>query len=118
MGQPASLTDEARNAALAGDRRFTPGPWRVDPKAATRVVRGEDDTVAATGCQSDLMDDWRANARLTAAAPELLDALIALVKFAQPFGAFRDDIGQAVETYCKDIIAKAVGDRTDVAQGD
>ena len=54
---------------------FTPGPWRVDPKARTRVVRGENDTVTSTACQSDLMDDWHANARLIAAAPDMLSVL-------------------------------------------
>jgi len=54
--------------------QHTPGPYRVDPRAATRVVAGEDDTVATTGCQADLRDHWEANANLFAAAPDMLAA--------------------------------------------
>lgn len=53
----------------------TQGPWRVDRRAHTRVVAGIDDTIATTGCQSDLSDQWEANARLIAAAPEMLALL-------------------------------------------
>ena len=45
--------------------------------------------------------------RLIAAAPDLLAALQALIKFAKPFGVFRDDMGQGVENYCNEVIAKA-----------
>lgn len=55
--------------------KHTPGPWRIDPRAACRVVAGENDTVASAGCQSNLADQYEANARLIAAAPDMLEAI-------------------------------------------
>lgn len=57
----------------------TPGPWRLDNRAGGRVVAGIDDTVANTRCQSDLQHQHEANARLIAAAPEILAALEQLI---------------------------------------
>jgi len=82
----------------------TPGPWRVDPKAAFRVVAGVDDTVANTGCQSDLRDCWEHNATLIAAAPDMLEALRAHAEWHRkdsegpqyPAGVTRDDGGEAI----------------------
>lgn len=66
--------DEFR-AAYMTQPGFTPGPWRVDPKRSLRVVAGEDDTVASTGCQESIHHQWAGNTKLIAAAPELLSAL-------------------------------------------
>ena len=57
---------------------WTKGPWRVDPKRSLRVVAGADDTIASTGNQASLRDEWEANARLIAAAPALVEALAEL----------------------------------------
>lgn len=54
---------------------FTPGPWRIDSRRSLRVVAGDDDTVASVGSQPSLQDDWVANARLIASAPDMLKAL-------------------------------------------
>lgn len=57
----------------------TEGSWRVDSRAATRIVAGEDDTVATTGCQSNLRDQWEGNAQTIVLAvnahPALVEAL-------------------------------------------
>lgn len=60
------MTDKSSKQAS-----HTPGPWRADHKAHCRVLAGENDTVATTGCQSDLIDQWEANACLIAAAPTM-----------------------------------------------
>lgn len=87
--------------------KHTPGPWRVDRRAATRIVAGTDDTVATTGCQGDLRDSWEANAVLAAAAPDLLDAVrkcyAALVSHCDLATQYEQEIALA-------SIAKATGE--------
>lgn len=68
----------------------TPGPWRVDPKAALRIVAAGNDTVASAGCQSSLRNEWEANAHLIAAAPDLLAALKAFVAAGDGHYEFED----------------------------
>lgn len=57
----------------------TPGPWAVDylDKNGQRVVRGEHIEIATCWHHSvgSIEQEMEANARLIAAAPELLDAL-------------------------------------------
>lgn len=52
---------------------YTPGPWRVD----RLKVRGNQDHIVVANCDYDMMsyEEGGANARLIAAAPELLEAL-------------------------------------------
>lgn len=55
--------------------KHTPGPWRFEPRDGFRppyVVRGKEGGFAVLGRSPDQED---ADARLIAAAPELLDAL-------------------------------------------
>ena len=54
---------------------YTKGPWEVDRRASTRVTDGADTTIASAGMASRTMEDAQANARLIAAAPDLLEAL-------------------------------------------
>jgi len=54
---------------------FTPGPWRVN--AHNNVMHG-DGLVAFPGISAGF--DQEANARLIAAAPELLEALLAIIE--------------------------------------
>jgi hypothetical protein len=91
----------------------TPGPWRVDPsydiptviahcfpKGATcvAVVYGDDDAIMARvpgGTES------MANARLIAAAPDLLQSLremLSIVGNRLPIGAFAEQKARAVAT--------------------
>ncbi len=105
--------------------KHTPGPWQFE---IGQFNRPDDDY---GGCPGSIKggsesDGWfvatiedapeaLANARLIEAAPELLEALQALVTFAKPFGAFRDDLGEGVENYCNEVIAKATGQGSPVA---
>jgi len=54
----------------------TPTPWRVDPKKLLRVVSGDDNSVATVGLQSDLCDQWEANAAFIVKAVNSHDALV------------------------------------------
>lgn len=56
----------------------TPGPWRVGPVDDTIVTDADGKEVAAIDGDYNSPDEWprmEANARLIAAAPDLLDAL-------------------------------------------
>lgn len=55
--------------------KHTPGPWSIDPKRALRVVDSDDQTIGSFGASDMIRDSWEANARLCAAAPDLLEAL-------------------------------------------
>jgi hypothetical protein len=58
---------------------YTPGPWRINRIAATNIESPNGRSVAATGGFQDGTEDSfltnQANARLIAAAPELVEAL-------------------------------------------
>jgi len=61
----------------------TPGPWRVGPVDDTVVTDADGKEVAAIDGDYNSPDEWprmEANARLIAAAPELLDALKRLIE--------------------------------------
>ena len=74
-GKPMNTLPHSEDGADRSDTGVepTPGPWRVDPKRKLRVCAG-DDTVATTGCDETHKDEWEANARLIAAAPDLYAA--------------------------------------------
>lgn len=85
----------------------TPGPWKVDnrSKSELRVITDyPDETFIADLCLSgapeDEIEQVRANARLIAAAPELLAALKQLVN---------DNLNQANCDIAEAAIAKAEG---------
>ena len=79
----------------------TPGPWDVS--------FGRNDAAIHAGGTIAMIDDvmtgWRANARLIAAAPELLAALGDIV--ASSDANCGDSLANAIRT-AKDAIAKAV----------
>jgi hypothetical protein len=98
------------------ESKHTPGPWhqpvRYSPEDNKPMPCGavEDETGAAiaVACLSDArdLDTWRANARLIAAAPELLAALVFCVEALEVEAPiYRDHIAQA-----KAAIAKAKGE--------
>ncbi len=69
--------------------RFTKGPWRdaYDDDNGQAVIMGEHTEVATCWhhCVGSLEKQMRANARLIAAAPDLLALLIEAAEFIQPF---------------------------------
>jgi hypothetical protein len=91
----AKATQEPQGSRTALSAH-TPGPWRQHTRAAFRVIEERlGYTVATTGCDSDLQPQWEANARLIAAAPDLLFAL----QHAQ----------EAIECMCPEFEALGLG---------
>ncbi len=93
--------------------KHTPGPWRVGTllEGPTLYITGADDaTVASLRLHTaDGKDKTRqANARLIAAAPELLDVLINL---ADEVEAMHRDYPPVMLEYARAAIAKATGER-------
>jgi len=90
--------------------KHTPGPWSIDGEGTNAMVRGADLTIVAvrhrlTG------QTHEANARLIAAAPELLEALEDLVYLAE--AAMREVGEYDIEAELADAraaIAKARGE--------
>ncbi len=77
----------------------TPGPWHLGKRAGNPAIYGKDGTEIAEILQG-LTPEWRANARLIAAAPEMLAALQSLT---HPM-ASDEDLQNALA-----VIAKAKG---------
>lgn len=94
--------------------QFTPGPWLADPvvpnaKRAFYIVGnldGNNATVDIGTVGPTLSPRAEANARLIAAAPELYEALDALVGFARNNAT----VGQAYVDDAEAALAKARGD--------
>ncbi len=59
--------------------RHTPGPWRVWDKDPTVIVDSDDVLIGCSLAPFRSVDENIANVRLCAAAPELLEAIQALV---------------------------------------
>jgi len=63
--------------------KHTPGPWIVDEDMSNDVMAGGELLATAYPMKrDDLPGSWKANAALIAAAPELLEALKALLDVA------------------------------------
>ena len=57
---------------------YTPGPWHVGKRAGNPAIYSQDGAEIAEVLHVT-NDDWQGNARLLAAAPELLSALAEMV---------------------------------------
>jgi hypothetical protein len=97
----AMIRDEDRNGSPVA--AHTPGPWMISPRNAWRICNGKDNTIASTGGDSTLAGHHEANARLIAAAPEMLAALGRLVNDSM----FKDH--PEASQMAIDAIAKATG---------
>lgn len=81
-------------------QEHTPGPWAAEPAdmfGDHNIVRGDSDealAVAAVVSNMRPADQVEANARLIAAAPDLLEALRSLVGNAGALAAFAYEIRQ------------------------
>lgn len=86
------------------DAKHTPGPWEVSKDEGDVVVVSEDLPFIATVHTSALKGTQKANARLIAAAPELLEALKHAEKWMEGWASADPYIG-----YIRAAIAKAEG---------
>lgn len=68
--------------------KHTPGPWVTYDDDITQVIASDKDRTLRMGCifhDSKNLDVVQANARLIAAAPEMLEALVYLLKVTDPY---------------------------------
>lgn len=86
---------------VEGEAMHTPGPWEAGRSDMSTIVDGFDSkwvyagdkyVAVASGANVSEWDEVMANARLIAAAPEMLDALRALM--AEPHGCTHCDSGK------------------------
>lgn len=107
---------------------YTPGPWRSDPNSVTGSVWAGNEFVASVypnaPTDASVFDEWprlgelRANARLIAAAPELLEALQPFARYLEvlqemggntpktgPYMAVSSSIAGDAEITVEDMIA-------------
>lgn len=94
--------------------KHTPGPWHVSPfgagfeiESATGVSVGQAHQTRPVRTADD-HDERRANARLMAAAPELLEALKACAAVCAGEAVSKNGLVNALEK-ARDAIAKATG---------
>jgi hypothetical protein len=91
------------------DSKHTPGPYRVyaHPRlGAVRVLDVAGALVADTFTNLRPQSECEANARLIAAAPDLLEALVTLLECTE----WIDDAGPDGETYQSPELKKAISD--------
>lgn len=101
---------------LGQGQGHTPGPWRIVKTGNTRAIiscEGAPRTIASLDRQfPHLMDENEnaANARLIAAAPELLDALLGLVVECEKLPDFHPTLRPSIALrHAIDKIEKATG---------
>jgi hypothetical protein len=113
------MTDTADGTLTTGDRRpppvaHTPGPWRYQEGADkyTHIVRAGENRFV---CQQPQNDEGRANARLIAAAPDLLAALQEMVDCYESAAAKSGCQCAQCQTQRRAhaAIKKALGDRSE-----
>ena len=93
------------------DTKHTPGPWAEDQPGTMIHIR-TDEEVGRTICCMEVIDvsndEWKANARLIAAAPDLLDTLVDLLYITNSRGEKLGlDDGGPVLDKARAAIAKA-----------
>lgn len=97
--------------------QHTPGPWVIDGFNMAAVIRctkerGHPEAKHTTGDYEHIArcegENWKANARLIAAAPELLAAALKAEELLSPFQQF-GDLGSESLNLVRAAIAKATG---------
>ena len=99
--------------------KHTPGPWSIKTRESRYMpgviiqdgVCGPDgEQIKVEGVTLSSCDEAKANARLIAAAPELLGALLALDDLRGSWSP-PDDVIKAAWSKCRAAIAKATGEQ-------
>ena len=86
----------------------TPGPWLIEPTDTSKAIVTDDCVICEMAPWDDeYQDELEANARLIAAAPDLLEAAIAL-QVAAP-------LGQSEWNAAADKLDKAISKATGVS---
>ena len=87
----------------------TPGPWRVESDGTT-VAMGGQAVIVAPAPDGATRETEKANARLIAAAPDLLEAVAFTIAALEQPGHFPGDI-DAILRVCRPAILAAGGRR-------
>jgi hypothetical protein len=98
---------------MTGETKHTPAPWIVG-NMAEEVFHKSESTYEAIAVrpEDDDTGNWDANARLIAAAPELLAACKLIVQDVALLTRYRSEtryVSAAVVNVCVEAIAKAEG---------
>ncbi len=108
IGNDRALLETLTRQVMENRNKFTPGPWRVGDNGATvfgpKTAAVSPRTIATLTKVPMVLNETKANARLIAAAPELLEALL----FIQDTWAFTEDDNCTRELLAH-VIAKATG---------
>lgn len=93
----------------------TKGPWGLNPRAKTNVVAGDRPIASCSGYTSNtdrdsVEDENEDNARLIAAAPELLEACQRLVNHWESSEEFDADQMYDVFDLARYAVSKALGE--------
>ena len=86
--------------------KHTPGPWNYDRSGYSLYVNSGRELVTALSMDGKRLETSEANARLIAAAPDLLNALMDFVSY---FGHDNDNGLDEMLTNARAAIAKATG---------
>lgn len=108
-----SRKKDKSKVAVLGTTSNTPGPWTVVGRLGYGYLIGPNVAVAYGGVGSGHADDGEANARLIAAAPDLLSAAREVMEALEQYGAsivphLLDDDMNAGQRL-RNAIANAVG---------
>ena len=101
--------------------KHTPGPWAILSESRGAIVTARDGCYDVAIVRDIGNEDNKANARLIAAAPELLQALADLLEAADSmcgtFGCIRGDTPEDADTFIHDEWAEAfLKERADSAR--
>lgn len=94
---------------------YTPGPWKINSKYTSPHIEGAGGEFIATVVSALGMNEFaNANARLLAAAPEMLEALVAGAKYLDALGEFQNAGvgGKMVESALLDQLAEDYHSKT------
>jgi hypothetical protein len=100
--------------------QFTPGPWAAERdlphNRMPRVHGGDHSLICEVGNMGTSQDQWEANARLIAAAPEMYERLSSAANVLRIAAEFMDEGGttdaarlEAIKADC--LLAKARGEQ-------
>ena len=89
--------------------KHTPGPWNYDRSGYSLYVNSGRELVTALSMDGKRLETSEANARLIAAAPDMLNALMDFVSY---FGHDNDNGLDEMLTNARAAIAKATGEKS------
>jgi hypothetical protein len=89
--------------------KHTPGPWNYDRSAYSLYVNSGRELVTALSMDGKRLETSEANARLIAAAPDMLNALMDFVSY---FGHDNDNGLDEMLTNARAAIAKATREKS------